>query len=235
MSKAFWGVIAAILVIFGAVIIVSNHKQTTTTSSGAKPTNHVEGNLSSNVKLVEYGDFQCPFCEAYFPTVQTIYNDYKDKISFQFRNFPLVNNHPNAFAAARAAEAAGLQGKYWEMHDMLYDSANWQAWTPASDPNSYFDSYAQQLGLNVDQFKKDFASSKVNDLITADMNAGNKLNIQGTPTFFLDGKQVQISNTVESFKKVLDAEIANKQPASSTSTAPASSTDQSTSNSSSAY
>lgn len=228
MSKFFWGIIAAIVIVFGVIIYASNHSQQTASknSSGVQPTNHVEGNLSSNVKLVEYGDFQCPYCEAYFPTVQTVYNDYKDKISFQFRNFPLVNNHPNAFAAARAAEAAGLQGKYWEMHDTLYDSANWQSWTPASDPTSYFDSYAQQLGLNVTQFKTDFASSKVNDLVRADMDAGNKLNIQGTPTFFLDGKQVQITNTVEAFKKVLDAEIANKQPASNTSSSSSTSTDQ---------
>jgi protein-disulfide isomerase len=220
MSKQFLGVIAAIFVVFAAIFVSSsNHNKTGTgATSSVKPTEHIQGNTASSVKLVEYGDFQCPYCEAYEPTVESVVATYKDRVAFQFRNFPLVNNHPNAFAAARSAEAAGLQGKYWEMHNFLYSAANWQSWTNTTTPNTYFDSYAQQLGLDVAKFKTDYASETVNNLINADMKAGTDLQISGTPSFFLDGKQVQIANTVEAFSKVIDAELAKVKPATASTT-----------------
>lgn len=214
MSKQFLGVIAAILVVFAAIFVSSSKNSTDNTgtkSSAVKPSEHVEGNTASGVKLVEYGDFQCPYCEAYYPTVKSAVETYKDRIAFQFRNFPITSAHPNAFAAARAAEAASLQGKYWEMHDTLYDNANWQSWTNTTTPNTYFEGYAQQLGMDVNKFKTDYASQTVNNLINADMKAGSDLGVSGTPTFFLDGKQVTIANTVEAFAKVIDAELAKKQ------------------------
>jgi protein-disulfide isomerase len=214
MSKQFLGVIAAILVVFAAIFVSTSKNSTENTgtkSSTVKPTEHVEGNTASGVKLVEYGDFQCPYCEAYYPTVKSVVETYKDRIAFQFRNFPITSAHPNAYAAARASEAASLQGKYWEMHDALYDNGNWQSWTNTTTPNTYFEGYAQQLGLDVNKFKTDYASSAVNDLINADMKAGTSLGVSGTPTFFLDGKQVTIANTVEAFAKVIDAELAKKQ------------------------
>jgi protein-disulfide isomerase len=150
-------------------------------------------------------------------------------MTFQFRNFPLVSIHQNAFAGARAAEAASLQGKFWQMHDLLYEeneqyySTNEApgTWVGASDPTTYFDQYAQELGLNVAQFKTDYASDKVNNLINADMAEGNKLNIQGTPTFFLDGKQIQVGESAAAFQQVINAAIAQKTKsgsAASTST-----------------
>lgn len=215
MSKQFAAVIAAIILLFAGVIIISNHKSNTTKSAGstATLTQHVEGSPSTGVKLVEYGDYECPYCQQFAPTVQAVAAEFKDQIQFQFRNFPLVNVHQNALAAARAAEAAAVQNKFWEMHDALYQPSNWQVWTTASDPTTYFTQYAQGLGLNVAQFKTDFASSHINDLIQADMAEGTKLNIQGTPTFFLDGKQLSLTNnTVAAFEKVIKAEIAKKQP-----------------------
>ncbi len=226
MSKQFLGVVAAILLLFVGIFYSSTHKTAQKASGNTSAaTQHIEGNLNSSVKLVEYGDFQCPFCEQYHPTLQTVVATYKDQISFQFRNFPLVNAHPNAFAAARAAEAAAIQGKYWEMHDTLYSAANWQSWTPSNAPSDLFNGYAQQLGLNLDQFKKDYASSKVNDAINADMAAGTALDITGTPTFFINGKKVQIANTVEAFQKVLDAELkkvkSSEKTTSTTQSTPA--------------
>lgn len=216
MSKQFWGVIVAIVLIFVGIFALSGGKSDNSggsKSDSVKATNHTKGAGTTGVKLVEYGDFQCPYCEQYSPTVDSILQEYGDKITFQFRNFPLQNLHKNAFAAARAAEAAGLQGKYWEMHDTLYQASNWQDWSESNDATKFFETYASQLGLNSAQYKKDFASSKVNDLINADMAAGNKLGITGTPTFFVDGKQVTINNTPDAFKKVLDAAIAKKSPA----------------------
>ncbi len=216
MSKQFWAVIAIIVVVFVGIFAFSGKSNNKSGNSAATLTQHIEGNGSSGVTLVEYGDYECPFCEAYYPTVKVAVAEFNDKIHFQFRNFPLVNIHPNAFAGARAAEAAGLQGKFWEMHDALYVSSNWQVWSTAKDPTPYFAQFAAGLGLNVNQFKTDFASTKVDDLVNADLNEGYKLNIQGTPTFFIDGKQVQIANSLPAFEKVINAEVAKKQSAAQT-------------------
>ncbi len=221
MDKRFWAIIGIIVVGFGGVLLINNlHKDSSTVAA----TNHVKGNLQSNVVLLEYGDYQCSACGQFFPVVQQIQEKYADKVKFQFRNLPLVSLHPNAFAAARAAEAADLQGKFWEMHDKLYenqDSSGTTGWVVSKDPlNDYFVGYARQLGINTDTFKKDFASQKVNDRINADMDAfaatGAK---QATPTFFLNGKQIDNSNlldssgapSVDAFSKVIDAALAKQQ------------------------
>ncbi len=211
MTKQFWAVIAVIVIIFAGVFIISGNKNKGTTSkSAAAPSQNIIGKGSTGVTLVEYGDFECPYCEEYAPAVQQAQAKYNDQIFFQFRNFPLVNVHPNAFAASRAAEAAALQNKFWGMYEALYLNSNWQVWSTASDPTPYFNQYATQLGLNPTQFKADFASSKVNDTVNADMAAGNKLGVQGTPTFFLDGKQTTIGPTLADFEKAIDAAIASK-------------------------
>ena len=215
MSKSFWGIIIAIVVVFGVIFALNGNKSNSTGKAGT-PTQHIEGKGSSGVTLIEYGDYQCPFCGQYYPIIKQVQTEYNDKIFFQFRNFPLVSLHQNAFAGARAAEAAGLQNKFWEMHDLLYENQN--QWSGVSDPTPLFKQYAQSLGLNTAQFQTDYASSKVNDLINADTAAGNALKITGTPSFFLDGKQVQIGASVQDFEKVLNAEIAKKGSAASSGT-----------------
>lgn len=216
MSKQFLAVIAAIIVVFAGILLITNNKGGG--SGNTQPTNHVEGLGKDHVTLVEYGDYECPYCGEYYPTVKQVQAEYNQQMTFQFRNFPLINIHPNAFAGARAAEAAAMQGKFWQMHDLLYEqnqiyyNSNQTAstWVGASDPTTYFDQYAKQLGLNVAEFKKDYSSSKVNDLINADMNAGNKLNVDATPSFFLDGKLIQVGNSVSAFEKLINAAIAQK-------------------------
>ena len=176
---------------------------------------HVEGNPHAPIELVEYGDYECPHCGHAYPIIKNIQKRMGAKLKFVFRNFPLTEIHPEAFNAALATEAAALQNKFWEMHDLLYQ--NQQQWSSASDPSPIFNQYATQLGLNAAQFKSDYGSSKVNDLINADMAEGTKLGIQGTPTFFIDGKKVEVTNSISSFEKVLKAAIA-KKAAASTST-----------------
>jgi protein-disulfide isomerase len=212
MSKQFWAVVIVIILVFVGIFAFTGDKSDTSSKdSKNKPTEHVTGTGTSGVTLLEYGDYQCPYCEQYYPVVKQVTEKYGDQIKFQFRNFPLVNAHPNAFAAARAAEAAGLQGKFWEMHDLLYDSTYWQQWTVASSPTNNFNQYAQQLGLNVEKFKTDSASSTVNNLINADTAAGTKADVTGTPSFFVNGKKVEVTNTVDSFSKVIDAEMSKQQ------------------------
>src|SRR5580704_8427463 len=144
MSKQFLAVIVVIILAFIGVFVVSSNKTSNTTAksgSASTLTEHVEGQGSTGVKLVEYGDYECPFCEEYYPTVKAVEAEFNSQITFQFRNFPLVSIHPNAFAGARAAEAADQQGKFWQMHDTLYDNSNWQVWSTASDPTPYFYQY----------------------------------------------------------------------------------------------
>jgi len=223
MSKSFWGVIIAVVIIFVGIFALTGNKSSNSSSKGKAGTltQHVEGQGKAGVTLVEYGDYECPFCQQYYPTVKQVVSDLGQDIHFQFRNFPLVSIHRNAFAAARAAEAADQQGKFWQMHDALYennDPNGASGWVASNDPSTFFNQFAQQIGLNVTQFKQDFASSKVNDLVNADMAEGNRLGITGTPTFYLDGKQVQIGNDVATFEKIIKAEIAKKAPASTAAT-----------------
>lgn len=209
MDKRFWAIIGIIIIAFVGFLVFRGNEASAPETKG-KPTNHVRGDGA--VTLVEYGDFQCPACAAYFPVVEQVVNKYSEDITFQFRHFPLVSIHPNAFAASRAAEAASKQGKFWEMYDKLY--ANQQDWSNNSNPMSIFETYAKQLGLNEDQFKKDFASSAVNNAIKADEAEGKKLGVQATPTFVLNGKVIKNPGaSVEEFSKVLDEAIANKKQA----------------------
>ncbi len=229
MSKGFWAIIAIIAIVFGGILFFKDHNKANAPGSG-QPTNHVEGAGQKKVTLVEYGDYQCPFCEQYYPVVKQVVEKYKNDIVFQFRNMPLTQVHDNALAGARAAEAAGLQNKYWEMHDLLYE--NQDKWVPSKSPIDAFSIFAKQLGLNVDTFKKDFASARVNDFINNDIAEFNKTKLKvETPTFLLDGKKVtpslrytdntqqtvDVQASVATFSKVLDDEIATKTGTATTS------------------
>jgi protein-disulfide isomerase len=199
MDKRFLGILAAIIIIFIGIFTISQHssnKSSNGGSSGAKPTNNVQGQNKAGVTFMEYGDFECPICEAYYLPLKQAVAPYLAQIHFQFRNLPLTAIHPNAFAGARAAEAAALQGKFWPMHDKLYDNQN--AWVSSSSPIDIFTQYAQQIGLNVNQFKSDYASTKVNDTINADLAAFSKTGQQqATPTFFMNGKYLSNDNLID--------------------------------------
>lgn len=222
MDKRFLGILGAVIIIFIGIFAISQRSSTNSggnkTNSTAKTSNNVEGQGSSGVKLVEYGDYECPICEQYYQPLKQAVANYSSQIYFQFRNLPLTSIHPNAFAAARAAQAAGMQGKYWQMHDKLYENQN--DWVSQSNPRSAFDQYAKDIGLNVAQFDTDYASSAVNDSINADLAAFSKTGLQqATPTFFLDGTYLDNTKlidpasgvpTADKIGAVLKAEIAKK-------------------------
>ncbi|HVS79082.1 MAG TPA: thioredoxin domain-containing protein [Candidatus Saccharimonadales bacterium] len=199
MDRRFLGILAAIIIIFIAVFAITQHSGNNSgsnNSSSTQPTHHVEGQGQKGVTLIEYGDYECPICEEYYQPLKQMFSKYSADIYFQFRNLPLTSVHPNAFAGARAAEAAGLQGKYWQMHDKLYDNQN--AWASSSNPQSFFDTYARQLGLNITKFDNDYGSSQVNNAINADLAAFAKTGKeQATPTFFLDGKYIDNTTLVD--------------------------------------
>jgi len=151
---------------------------------------HTKGSEDNKVILVEYGDYQCPSCGQAFPGVNTIVEEYNDDLTFVFRNFPLTSIHPNAKAASAVAEAAGLQGKYWEMHDLLYENQDdWSA-LDASKRTDMFTRYATTIGLNVETFKTDLTSKPVNQKINFDMAVGKSVNVSATPSFFLNGEKL---------------------------------------------
>ncbi len=220
MDKRFLAILSVLIIVFGGIFVASQNSNSKAPGGGSatpdKATNHVIGEGKKNVTLLEYGDYQCPVCESYFPVVKQVLDTYKQDIKLQFRNLPLTQLHPNAFAAARAAEAAALQGKFWEMHDMLYDQTNWQNWTEAKNSQTFFNTYAQQLGLDVAKFKTDYAGGQVNTSINADLAAFLKTGQeQATPSFFINGKPIQTSQVSDTngpsfakFKKLIDAAIA---------------------------
>lgn len=214
MDKRFWAIISIIVVLFGGVVFVNNHKKDSETNNKVKTaaTEHVKGKLDSKVTVIEYGDFQCSACEQLHTVVSATQAKFSDRVKFQFRHLPLVQLHPNAFAASRAAEAAGIQGKFWEMYELLYDQTRWADWTTSKTPDALFKSYAKSLGLDTEKFAKDFSSSTVNTKINADIDTFKKTGqALATPAFFINGKYIDNNQlydangpSVDAFSKVLD-------------------------------
>lgn len=206
--KKFWIVLVIIALIGGVWWLARD--EAGAPSGNSNLSNNTYGTGSSGVELVEFADFQCPSCAQFYPIVKEVKEKYKDKITFRFRHFPLQTIHPNARAAHRAAEAAARQGKFWEIHDLLYE--NQTTWSSSNNAASQFEAFAEQLGLNMDQYKADVASSDTNSIINADVSLGGSQNVTGTPTFFLDGENLDIVdvNTVDKLSAALDAAIAKK-------------------------
>jgi len=155
---------------------------------GAEPP-HIRGNPKAPVTLEEFGDFQCPSCGAYYPELKKIESEFGDRLQVIFREIPLVPLHEHALMAAQAAEAAGLQGKFWEMHDKLYE--NQTQWTEAKDLVPLFVDYAKQIGVDPDLLMKDLSSDKVATRIFQDGKRAHALNIRSTPTIFVNGKEAK--------------------------------------------
>lgn len=206
MDKRFWIIIGVIVALFAGMIWYSSNKdkdEEENGAPGATTSNHIVGNAEASVKLVEYGDFECAYCALYYPVVEQVVEKYQDQISFQFYHYPLSQTHRNAFAASRAAEAAGMQDKFWDMYRLIY--ANQKAWAAESNAQPTFENYARQLGLNIEQYRKDYASSKVNSIINADIAKFNGTGMaKATPTFTLNGKQIKPDASVDSFSELID-------------------------------
>ena len=149
--------------------------------------------VSSPVVLEEYGDYQCPPCGALYPILKQIEAEYGNQLKIVFHHFPLAKIHKNAMTAARAAEAARNQNKFWEMHDRLYRTQN--DWKDLDDPRQIFMQYARELGMNADRFTRDLDSPQVEQRITDDMQKGGSLGVTGTPTVFIDGHMLRYEAT----------------------------------------
>lgn len=215
MSKKFWVVFVILIVGVLGFAVFEGKKNSKSTRKIEDPysvqaDDHIRGKTDAKVSLITYGDYECPACNAWEPEVQTMLTEYQDRVAFIFRNFPLTDKHVNAYAAARAAEAASLQGKFWEMHDLLYEK--WNEWKGDNkSAQSKFETYAEELNLNLTQFKLDYESSAVADRINSDLASANKIGATGTPTFVVNGERFDVGSLADSkdkLKALIDKKLA---------------------------
>lgn len=150
-----------------------------------------KGAGDAKVVLTQFADFQCPACKAFEPTLAEILTENEGKVRLVFKHFPLYPSpHKNALVSAYASEAAGKQGKFWEMHDKLYETQD--DWAEAGDPKDKFVGYASDLGLNVDDFSRDLNDEAGKDVIDRDKALGTELKLSGTPTIFINGEEFDL-------------------------------------------
>lgn len=170
---------------------------------GAEPP-RAKGPESAPAMIEEFGDYQCPSCGLFNPVVKKLKDDYGDRLRVVFRHMPL-QMHRNASLAARAAEAAGMQGRFWEMNDALYEGQ--KEWSDLPNPRPKFAEYAQRLGLDVTRFNAEIDSQEIGNRILADMRRANSIGVNSTPSVFLNGYQVT-NLTEENLRKEIDQAIA---------------------------
>jgi len=174
---------------------------------GAQPP-HAIGPEDATVILEEFGDFECPPCGLLHPVLKTMEKEFGPRLRVVFREFPLVPTHPHALVAARSAEAAGLQGKFWEMHDLLFE--NQRTWHEEFDARPTFEGYAKKLGLDLERFKRDVSSQIVEQRIFLDGKRAHALGVKGTPTVFLNGREVPFESLApEKLRVLINVELTS--------------------------
>lgn len=216
------GVVLLIMLGGGALLMRTPQQPlpTQSTLSAATPTQrivprdtqpvHFKGHLDAAVQIEEFGDYQCPPCGNFHPIAQRVLAQYGDRIRFSFRNYPLVKIHQFAAEAARAAEAAGQQGKFWEMHDLLYEHQ--QEWSKAAAARPFFLQYAQQLGLDMTRFTQDIDGAIAGMRVAQDDQLAQMRGVTGTPTLFINGREIPFEQMMDYDKlhAAIDAALAGK-------------------------
>ena len=205
-----WGGFILGLVVLVAVLAkygTSNLSSGATTGSPLKAiatdSDWSKGSATAPHTLVEYSDFQCPSCAAYFPLLKRLVEEHGQDVRVVYRNFPLDQIHPNARVAAHAAEAAGLQGKFFEMHDALFNTQG--TWSADKNPEIFFEDLARSLSLDTAKFKTDLKSTAVSDKVNAQVAGGTNSGVNSTPTLFLDGKLITNPGTYEELVSLVTA------------------------------
>ena len=164
---------------------------------------HVRGPATAPVTLVEYGDYECPYCRAAVPIVQELHGLMGDQLRYVFRHFPLAKLHPHAQHAAEAAEAAGAQGRFWEMHDLLYENQD-------ALEDEYLARYAATLGLDAEPLIKEVHAGAHTARIRDDFRSGARLGVNGTPSFFINGVRYDGATDVEELLAALTEQPARR-------------------------
>lgn len=187
-------------------IKANKNKLQTSTSNIIQSQGTVKGASDAKLDLVEFSDFQCPACKAYQPIVEKILQEFEGKIKFTYKHFPLTTIHSNATIAAKAAEAAGFQNKFWEMHDLLF--AKQDEWSNVSDPIKMFINYAKDIKIDPEKFEKDINSPKAAQAVIENSNEAISRGVRATPTFYLNGRSIPTPQDYPSFKSLLEEKLA---------------------------
>ena len=208
---------------------VANSNQTTSNSqasdgrisnygnapAGAQPANF-KGSTNSPVVIEEFADFQCPTCAVVHPKMNEVISRYSGRAKFVYRHFPISNIHQNAYGASVAAEAAGMQGKFWEMQNQLFQNQN--QWARLQNPKDQFQQYAQKIGLDIEKFNNDLAAMNTRLRVDADLQRARALQISSTPTVLINGKPVPFQQVeVDTLSKLIDEELKKFDQANSSS------------------
>lgn len=197
---------AVILVALIAFVVSANKAGDGNDPLSVRDNDQTKGGNKAPAVLVEYSDFQCPACATYYPIVKKMNERFGQQLNIVYRHFPLTSIHPNALAAARAAEAAGKQGKFWKMHDKIFEKQN--EWANAPSPEDYFTQYANEIGLDGAAYVQDFSSDETTQKINQDRNSGNSLKVNSTPSFFLNGERIRPTSEAN-FIELITAAIGN--------------------------
>lgn len=177
----------------------------------SEPVAHVKGNADSEITLVEYSDFQCPACKSAAPQIKSLIEEFGDKFQLEYRHFPLRSIHPNAQISAQAAEAAGMQGKFWEMHDKLFEKQ--EEWSESFNPKKFFKQYAEEIGINGERLIFDLESDKVKEIVNAQFDEATSLGLPGTPSFVLNGEKIDINTFITEYLTSEEPGTENKTTA----------------------
>jgi protein-disulfide isomerase len=164
-------------------------------------TSAIKGNKNAPVTVVEFSDFQCPYCARFSPTIDQVLKAYPKEVRFVYKDFPLAF-HKQARNAAKAARAAGEQGKFWEMHDLIFEKYNLLT-------EDMFMEFASKLNLDINKFTADFKSNKYDALIQQDINLGRQAGVTGTPTLYMNGKRMR-GRSFNDFKEGIDGYLKEK-------------------------
>lgn len=206
MKQIIIAVVVIVAIVGGAIFFSSEPEADTGATS-----NNFYGAEQGVITVTEYADFECPACASFSPIFSQVKEQFKDQVRFEFKHFPLVQIHQNAIAAHRATQAAASQGKFWEMHDILYERQ--QLWGSSTNSSAVFEEYARELELNMDEYTATVGTSETLAVINADIAAGKALGVNSTPTFLIDGEiieDVSQLGTVEGFANLIQQAIDKK-------------------------
>lgn len=204
----FW-LIAILALIVLTWIIVQAAKPNPEGSTTIKDQEWSKGGSDAAVTLIEYSDFQCPACAVYYRNVKMLSEEFGDQIQIIYRNYPLDSLHPQATLAAYAAEAAGQQDRFWEMHNLLFD--NQGEWAGQSNARDIFIGYAEQLSLDVERFTADLKNKDIQAAVQDDKISGNQAFVEGTPTFYLNGQKINNPLSYDKFRQLIQAALDQTQ------------------------
>jgi protein-disulfide isomerase len=214
IQKNMWG-IGLVVLFVGALVAMWAAGRGTSFPSPTGPTaesstfeitenDHIYGKQDAKVTIVEFSDFQCPACKSYAPVLEQIVDEFPEDVRLVYKHFPLKTVHFRAESAARASEAAALQGKFWEMNKLLFE--NQDVWSKGNG-NSFYNEYAKRLSLDIDMFKKDIESDKVKEAVNKDFALALSLNLNATPTIYVNGKKITNPGTYDELRTYIQTEI----------------------------